>query len=383
MPFCPQCNSQKTWKDGLRFLRDNTQVQRFFCRECGHRFGEKQSSNTKFDKKEISMEPFPEDDWNENMLLPEVDRMKKIELLREGDLQFADTRAELIRFAIHLRKRGLKENTAAGQSKLLRILWQRGADLHDPESVKETIANQESWCPGRKENVVNAYTNFLVMHNHSWEPPIYRRIQKIPFIPTEKEIDDLIAGCGKKTATFLQLFKETAIRAGEAWQLEWKDIDVESRTIRVKPEKGSNPRAPRISDKLMAMINTLGKNNSRIFGSYSLNGFAASYYMQRKKIALKLQNPRIQQITFHTFRHWKATMEYKRTKDILHVMKLLGHKNIKNTLIYTQLLPFTEDNKFLSKVAMNTKEACQLIEDGWKYETGEFNDGGKIFSKPK
>ena len=32
---------------------------------------------------------------------------------------------------------------------------------------------------------------------------------------------------------------------------------------------------------------------------------------------------------------------------------------------------------------MNTKEACQLIEDGWKYETGEVSDGGKIFSKPK
>jgi hypothetical protein len=76
-------------------------------------------------------------------------------------------------------------------------------------------------------------------------------------------------------------------------------------------------------------------------------------------------------------------MEYRRTKDILYVMKMLGHKNIKNTLIYTQLLPFTEDNKFLTKVAMNTKEACQLIEDGWKYETGEFIDGGKIFSKPK
>ena len=59
------------------------------------------------------------------------------------------------------------------------------------------------------------------------------------------------------------------------------------------------------------------------------------------------------------------------------------HRDIKNTLIYTQLLLFSEDNKFLSKVAANTKEACQLIEDGWKYETGEFNDGGKIFSKPK
>jgi hypothetical protein len=71
----------------------------------------------------------------------------------------------------------------------------------------------------------------------------------------------------------------------------------------VKPEKGSNPRAPRISEKLLAMMNASKKNSSRVFGSYSLNGFAASYYKQRKTMALKLQNPRISQITFHTFRH--------------------------------------------------------------------------------
>lgn len=305
------------------------------------------------------------------------------EIKTVGDLQFADTRAELIQFAIHLQKQGLTEGTATGQSKILRILWQRGADLSDPESVKEKITEQKSWSEGRKENAVNAYTNFLLMHGMRWDPPQYHRIEKIPFIPTEKELDNLIAACGKKTATYLQLLKETGIRAGEAWQLEWKDVDAETRIIRVKPEKGSNPRAPRISEKLMAMINALGKKNSRVFGSYSLNGFAASYCMQRKITALKLQNPRIRQITFHTFRHWKATMEYHRTKDILYVMKLLGHKNIKNTLIYTQLLPFQEDESFITKVAANTKEACQLIEENWEYVTGEYNDGGKIFRKPK
>ena len=36
-------------------------------------------------------------------------------------------------------------------------------------------------------------------------------------------------------------------------------------------------------------------------------------------------------------------MEYAKTKDILYVMKLLGHKNIKNTLIYTQLVNFERD----------------------------------------
>lgn len=67
---------------------------------------------------------------------------------------------------------------------------------------------------------------------------------------------------------------------------------------------------------------------------------ARLFYDQRKKIAEKLQNPRILKVSFHTLRHWKATMEYYKTKDILHVMRLLGHKNIKNTLIYTQLAKF-------------------------------------------
>jgi hypothetical protein len=37
----------------------------------------------------------------------------------------------------------------------------------------------------------------------------------------------------------------------------------------------------------------------------------------------------------------------------------------------------------LTKVAANTKDAFQLIEDGWEYFTGEYGDGGKIFRKPK
>jgi site-specific recombinase XerD len=376
-PNCPECSSKRLYKDGFRQLRDGSSIQRWLCRECGFRFSNSDSRNNTY-RKCLTNRDHQICVFKEAKNLASTTENKTV-----GDLQFADTRAELIQFAIHLRKQGRQESTAVGQSKLLRIIWQRGAILSNPESVKETIANQKGWCPGRKENAVDAYTNFLLMHGMKWNPPQYQRVEKIPFIPTEKELDNLIAGCGKKTATFLQLLKETGIRAGEAWQLEWKDIDAETRIIRVKPEKGSNPRAPRISEKLLAMINALRKNSGRIFGTYTLNGFAASYYRQRKTIALKLQNPKISQITFHTFRHWKATMEYHRTKDILYVMKLLGHKNIKNTLIYTQLLPFNEDEQFICKVAENTKEACQLIEDGWEYVTGEYSDGGKIFRKPK
>ena len=79
----------------------------------------------------------------------------------------------------------------------------------------------------------------------------------------------------------------------------------------------------------------------------------------------KLGHPRLNQIIFHTFRHWKATMEYHKTKDILYVMRLLGHKNIKNMLVYTQLVTF-EDDDYVCKAAANVKEATELIETGYE-----------------
>jgi hypothetical protein len=59
-------------------------------------------------------------------------------------------------------------------------------------------------------------------------------------------------------------------------------------------------------------------------------------------------------------------MEYHRTKDILYVMKLLGHKDIANTLIYTQLVEF-EGDEYSSAVAHNVDEAKKLIEAGFEY----------------
>ena len=53
-----------------------------------------------------------------------------------------------------------------------------------------------------------------------------------------------------------------------------------------------------------------------------------AFYETRKSLSRKLQNPNFMKITFKTFRHWKATIEYHRTKDILYVKELLGHKQL-------------------------------------------------------
>jgi len=58
--------------------------------------------------------------------------------------------------------------------------------------------------------------------------------------------------------------------------------------------------------------------------------------------------------------------EYYRTKDILHVMKMLGHRDIKATLIYTQLVNFESDD-YHSATAKTTKKAEQLTQAGFEY----------------
>ena len=59
---------------------------------------------------------------------------------------------------------------------------------------------------------------------------------------------------------------------------------------------------------------------------------------RRKSLAEKLGNPNLLKITFKTFRHWKASFEYHRTKDLLFVQRFLGHKNINTTQVYAKIV---------------------------------------------
>jgi len=134
---------------------------------------------------------------------------------------------------------------------------------------------------------------------------------------------------------------------------------------------------------LYQSLNTLPREHEQIFKHYrKLNYLRRSFDRYRKRATHKLGNPRILKITFHTLRHWKATIEYHKTKDILYVMRLLGHRNIKHTLLYTQLVkPNDDDDEYFSKVARTVNEARRLVENGFEYVCDI--EGAKLFRKRK
>lgn len=415
---CPQCGSAKSWRDGMRQTSFG-QVQRYICRNCGYRFSDSEcqqlqkepiriqieepsgvartQTQRKFNALSASehVERIPTKALKSFLDIPStrqicVNQAKGAKNLAAVENQTqaagiapqqpADVKGKIVEFMWKLKREAYAEATITGYAYILETLLKRGANLYDPENVKDVIAKQDTWSPARKNQVVKAYVLFLKTKGLKCSMPKYKVAQKLPFIPIEEEIDQLIASCSNRLAAFLQLMKETAARCGEAYQLKWTDIDLVTNSVRIIPEKGSNPRAFKMSGKLAAMLGNLPKDSTRVFSYKTMFYVRKVFQRQRKRAAHKLGNPRILQIHFHTFRHWKATMEYAKTKDILHVMQFLGHKKIENTLKYTQLVNFRTD-EYVCSVAKTLNEVSKLIEAGFEYVTDM--EEHKLFRKRK
>jgi integrase len=247
-------------------------------------------------------------------------------------------------------------------------MLKHNVDLDNPEAVKLFIALREEWCNGHKQIAVYAYDQYAQMKQIEWKPPFYKHKKSIPFVPTEKEVDALINGCSKKISTALQALKETGFRIGELWDCKWTDLDTEKSTMKCRAEKHGNPREVRISAKLMQRLQALPKRNEYIFGKTKLDSFRWRFDRQKSALAKKLQNPRLKEIHFHTFRHYHATKLFNETKSLPLVMERLGHRNINSTMVYTHIVEFDEESQnYHHATAKDEKEAGQLIDNGWTY----------------
>src|SRR2546428_2426767 len=102
----------------------------------------------------------------------------------------------------------------------------------------------------------------------------------------------------------------------------------------------------------------------------------------RKILAETNNNPRFLQIHLHSFRHFRATMLYAQTRDLLYVMKILGHRSISNTIRYTQLVDFKDGESFTCKVAKSAEDAVKLVETGFEF-VSSFPDGIQLYKKRK
>lgn len=294
---------------------------------------------------------------------------------------------QLERFFEQLRNDGRKPGTVLNYRKYLKHLLKLDADLFDPENTKACLS-KSTLKNSTKKTVVAMLDAWFDFNSIKWKPPKYSGEHEIPYMPTEAQLDLLIAALGPKTACYCQLLKETGARAGEIAELTRDAIDFEQRKVRIKAEKGSNSRILPLSAKVVEMIKRLPKNRNegrkdKFFASS--DGIRSCFYLQKKRIALRQAIPNHMLIHFHTFRHWKATTEQHKTRDPWHVKMILGHKSIQSTETYIHLEKMMyggeTDDQYIVKVGNTMDEATRLMEVGFEYHAEV--EGNKLFRKKK
>jgi hypothetical protein len=117
------------------------------------------------------------------------------------------TLSDIIQHAWWMKKQGYRESTIESAISSLKSISNK-TNLLDPESVKAYLANA-NLKESRKETLVIRLARFYKWKNIEWQPPHYKRIETLPFIPLESEVDQLISGmrCATK-ATYLQFLKQ-------------------------------------------------------------------------------------------------------------------------------------------------------------------------------
>lgn len=266
------------------------------------------------------------------------------------------------------------------------------ANILDHEYVAGWLEDPETLGLGGKKPSPNTKYKWLQDLNAfygwagiKWTAPDLKRVRTQPYLPPLQSILFLIHMMTQldfKQGVFLQTLKETAARAGEAWMLKWSEIEFRQRIVTIAtPEKGSRSRTRAVSQRLIDMLNLLRKTDSPyVFHreltdpakcTDSLDDFRRQFERLRKQLDGQYPAYRLRAVHFHSFRTWRATWEYYQTKDVRHVMDLLGVVNPWLVNVYVQLAQaiLLREDDYDVKQAKCPEEATELGSMGYqKYD---------------
>jgi site-specific recombinase XerD len=178
--------------------------------------------------------------------------------------------------------------------------------------------------------------------------PLAKKDKKLPLVLNKDEIQKMIdVTYNLKHKLVLMFLYYAGLRLDEARNIRWTDMDFERMIIHLKITKGGKERIVFLHQRLMNSLKVYGvMDNGLIFTPDS----GASKYNSRtiqqivKNAAGKAGIRK--HVTPHTLRHSFATHLLEAGADIKYIQKLLGHKDIRTTQIYTHVA-----NKDIIKLA--------------------------------
>ncbi len=164
---------------------------------------------------------------------------------------------------------------------------------------------------------------------------------------TKEECQKLLEACPLDLYPIYFTFLNTGMRKAELENLEWADVDLSRRKIRIRRREDWQPKTNErdipINSGLLDLLNELKQKNDRgpqsnyVFPHHDGGKIRTKLREQLIRIAKKAGIENLSKL--HTLRHTFASHLVMSGVDLPTVKKLMGHSDIQTTMIYAHLAP--------------------------------------------
>ncbi|HIF9105377.1 TPA: site-specific integrase [Photobacterium damselae] len=150
------------------------------------------------------------------------------------------------------------------------------------------------------------------------------------FIPTDKQVNDIIELLPIHIKPIIILLAETACRRNEILKLTRDDINLEQRTIHLRNTKNGTDRVVPLSKKAVTVLSERLK-----YAHHKL--FSVSPEQVTKQFRKAADKTECYECVVHSLRHYKISKLVQQGVDHIIVGKISGHKDIRMLQRYVKL----------------------------------------------
>ena len=321
-------------------------------------------------------------DMSPELTTEQLDRLKITMLVKMQDFEITemttlpcvavyDNDWLLKRFLIDSIASGLKESTIKQYVDAIRRLLSAtgknyrqltGQDITDYLAMRQYRDKISSNYKSTLNRYFFSFFQWAYRKNHLSDD-IMKDVDRIKIVQkkkerlTDEEVEDIREACKTlKEKALLELMMSTGMRIGEIAALDISDVDLMRKRVSIYGEKTSQYRTGMLTTKavkaLRAYIDSRTDDNKALF-VIDRKPFTrmckGSIQTIAKCLAVRAGITRIS-TTVHVYRKTFASVQYRKTKNILFVSKLLGHANSNVTVQY-YLVDDIEDMQHMFDVA--------------------------------
>jgi len=250
-----------------------------------------------------------------------------------------------------LNKLAQEKNSSKGNMGVWKSTMKHVKDFDDKATFKKVLSEDwqysfQSYLLGKmKQNSAQSYfSKFRCAIKKAFKLKIIPRVVLIKGIPNEDIVREyltieelkVVSNCYCENDTLKRAFLFsclTGLRWSDVTALKWKNVSnsLDQTLISYRQQKTKWVEALPLNEEAVILLGERDTNEAKVF-----KGLKYSAYTSLALRQWLMRGGVTKNITFHCARHTYAHLLLSKNVDIYTVSKMLGHKNIKTTLVYAK-----------------------------------------------